>query len=92
MSRVKKRKVIGWEIEVFTRIPGMGEVLDYRLEYGNSPVRDRNARLNKIQELLRAGKTFTSTPIYNRKMTPDEIAKATKTTRPGVSLAVAGGA
>ena len=87
-----QRKIIGWEIEVYTNLPGIGVVLDYRLEYGNSPVRDRKSRLDKITELLRAGKTYTSTPIYNRKMTADEIAQVTKAARSSVSLAVAGGA
>lgn len=78
MSRIKKRKIIGWEIQVFTQVPGIGRVPDYRIEYGNSPVRDRRSRLEKVSELMLEGKDFTTKPIYNRGLTEEEIAKAVK--------------
>lgn len=70
-----QRKIIGWRIDVMTRIPGLGLVKDYSIEYGNSPVRDRKSRLDKIQELMRAGRDYAITPIFDREL-PDEDAEA----------------
>jgi hypothetical protein len=87
-----QRKIIGWEFRVYTYQTGMGKVLDYRIEYGASPVRDRKARLNKITELMRAGREYDMTPIFNRELTEDEEAKASKAPRSRRTLEVAGGA
>lgn len=60
-------KIIGWEIIVYTTLPTLGTVRDYRIEYGNSPVRDRKSRLDKIQELMSQGRDIEVNAIRRVK-------------------------
>lgn len=52
----RQSKVIGYEVEVYTdRYPALGRTLDTRIEYGASPVRDRNSRQDCVFLLKAAG-------------------------------------
>lgn len=59
-----KTKFIGWKITVFTEnYTSLGVVKDYGLEYGNSPIRDKKSRMEKIKELCDSGVNFSVEPI-----------------------------
>lgn len=54
----------GFEILVHTsRYPALGRVLDHRIHYGASPVRDKRSMDAHIVELTKQGADFTVHPI-----------------------------
>jgi hypothetical protein len=60
-------KIYGFEIIIWTELPVLGRVVDYRMEYGASPVRDFNSMTAQLAEFTAAGVEFTVHPImgYN---------------------------
>ena len=58
-------KITGWTIQVYTNeFHRLGYVKESSpVEFGNSPIQDKRARLEYIEELVREGKDFTVTPI-----------------------------
>ena len=61
-------KIIGFEMLIYTVLPGMGRVLDYRIEYGASPIRDRDSLIEKCNDLRIANVAFSVHPIESTNM------------------------
>jgi len=60
-------EILGYEIIVYTNLGAMGRVIDYRVEYGPSPIRDRNSMKEKINEFMLDGVDFSIHPIIEQK-------------------------
>lgn len=62
-------KIVGWRIQVYTNeYPNLGHIKSApAVEFGNSPKRDKAARVAYIQELVTAGADFAVTPIWRGK-------------------------
>lgn len=62
----RKPRIVGWTIQEYTdEFPTIGTVRTREAtEFGNSPVRDKEARLAHIALLVKAGVDFSVTPIW----------------------------
>jgi|AntDeeMinimDraft_6_1070357.scaffolds.fasta_scaffold05227_1 hypothetical protein len=57
-------KIIGWKISIYTNeYPVLGWIVDYNMEFGASPVRDKKARYDFIKDLITENRTFSVEPI-----------------------------
>jgi hypothetical protein len=56
-------KIRGFEILVWTQLGSLGRVLNFRMEYGNSPIRDCKSREKQLQEFDELGVEYTVHPI-----------------------------
>lgn len=56
-------KIVGWEIKIYCVLHGR-TYLDYRVEYGNSPIRDKKSRNAFISELISRDAIFEVSAIW----------------------------
>ncbi len=57
-------RIAGFEILVYTYdYPALGRVLDYRIHYGASPIRDKRSMDAQLDQLRDDGLEFTVHPL-----------------------------
>jgi len=61
--KIMESKIVGWEIIIWTILGSLGRVMDYTIQYGNSPIRDRNSMTNQLDEFNMMGVDYTVHPI-----------------------------